>query len=217
MTHRSHSLVRPRRNRLFTPVSVFTLCVSGYLLLGEGLAGAGLNPEAAQGAAEGEAAAHGAGGHGAAHAGGLDYVLSSEFWLHWPSKEDTRTGFLYICINFAVLMFILNKIMFKNLVSANRENSDHIKLELERASEARSKAESLVDRYETRLSSLADEVESIRKSAEQQAGRDGECIIAEAQDDAAKIRSAAGERAERDGIRLQREIETEVVDLSTLG
>ena len=131
MTHRFDSLLRPRR-------TLFTLCVSSYLLLGESLAWAGYNPEAAHELPEAAVAAHGAGGHGAAHAGGLDYVLSSDFWLHWPSKEDTRTGFVYLCINFAVLMFILNKIMFKNLVSANREKSDHIKLELERASEARS-------------------------------------------------------------------------------
>jgi F-type H+-transporting ATPase subunit b len=193
------------------PGLLLCACTATYLFLGEGLA---LAAEAAHGAepdAHGAAAAHG-GGHGAAHAGGLDYILSSDFWLHWPTKEDGRTGFLYICINFLVLMFILNKILFKNLVNSNREKSDHIKLELERASEARARAESLVGKYEERLSSLATEVDDIRKNAEEQAKKDGERIVAEAREDAAKMKRAAADSAEREGIRRQREIEAEVVD-----
>ena len=190
--------------RLTSQVSA--LCVGAYLFLDSALAWAG--PEHGHGAEE---AAHG-GAHGAHHAGGLDYILSHDFWLHWPTKEDSRTGFLYICINFVVLMFILNKILFKNLVAANREKSDRIKLDLERASEARSRAEGLVEKYESRLSALSDEIASIKKNAEAQARSEGERIVAEAKDEAAKIKRAAADTAEREGIRRQRQIEAEVID-----
>jgi F-type H+-transporting ATPase subunit b len=194
--------------RIFSKRSVLSLSVAAYLLLGETLAWA--SPEGGHGH-EADAAAHG-GGHGAAHPGGLDYVLSSDFWLHWPTKEDSRTGFLYICINFVVLMFILNKILFKNLVAANRDKSDSIKLDLERASEARSRAEALVAKYESRLAALTDEIAGIRKTAEEQAQKEGERIVAEAKEEAEKIKRSAADAAEREGVRRQREIEAEVVD-----
>jgi F-type H+-transporting ATPase subunit b len=193
--------------RILRSSTVLGLSVSAYLLLGS--ASAWASPEAAHGAEE--AAAHG-GGHGAQHAGGLDYVLSHDFWLHWPSKEDTRTGFLYICINFVVLMFVLNKILFKNLVNANREKSDRIKLDLERASEARTTAEGLVEKFESRLAALSDEITTIKHNAETQARHEGERIVADAKDEAEKIKRAAVEAAEREGVSRQRAIEAEVVE-----
>ena len=151
-------------------------------------------------------------GHGAEHAGGLSVFTTQEFWLNWPSKEDPRTGFVYLLINFAVLMLILNKLLFKNLRSSTAESSDHIKLQLERASEARTKAEGLLGEYKGRLSKLEEEIAEIKAQAAKLAENEGKAIVAEAKEEAEKILRNATEAGEREGVMRQREIEDEVVD-----
>lgn len=150
--------------------------------------------------------------HGGDHAGGLSIFADRDFWLHWPTKQDSRTGYLWMLINFGLLMLVLNKLLFKNLRSANAEKSDHIKLELERASEARAKAEGLLGEYKGRLSDLQVEIDSIKKQAAEMARVEGQAIIEEAKEEAEKIRRAAAESAEREAVRRQRQIESEVVE-----
>lgn len=125
---------------------------------------------------------------------------------------DGRTGFLLIIINFVALVLILNKILFKNLRSSNAEASDAIRLELERATKARSEAEALFREYETKLQALETEVADIRAAAKVAAEAEYDRIVAEAREQAEKIEQAAVRAGEREALRRRAELENEIVE-----
>jgi F-type H+-transporting ATPase subunit b len=126
--------------------------------------------------------------------------------------EDGRTGFLILLINFVVLMFILDKLLFRNLRQRNAETSDVIRLELERATKARAQAEALVLEYETKLSALESEIEEIRAAAKLSAEAEHARILVEAGEQAEKIKLAATRAAEREAARFRVQLEQEIVD-----
>lgn len=126
--------------------------------------------------------------------------------------DDGRTGFLIVLVNFFVLMWILNKILFKNLRASNAEASDAVRLELERATKARSEAEALVKEYEAKLEALEAEVAEIREKAVSAAEAEHERILEEAREQAEKIKEAALRAGEREAARRRAELENEIVD-----
>ncbi|NJL80180.1 MAG: ATP synthase F0 subunit B, partial [Richelia sp. SM2_1_7] len=69
-------------------------------------------------------------------------------------KDDHKTAFIILLVNFLILLFILNRLLFRNLRSSNAEVSDTIRLELQKATDARAAAEGLVREYEAKLTSL---------------------------------------------------------------
>jgi F0F1-type ATP synthase membrane subunit b/b' len=125
---------------------------------------------------------------------------------------DGKTGFALIIINFVVLLWVLNKILFKNLRNNNAQASDVIRLELERATKARSEAEALVKEYEVKLAALETEVVDIREAARVAAEAEHERIVAEAHEQAEKIKQAAVRAGEREGARRRAELEAEIVE-----
>ncbi|MFO7563082.1 MAG: ATP synthase F0 subunit B [Enhygromyxa sp.] len=125
---------------------------------------------------------------------------------------DGRTGFLVVLINFVALMLILNKILFKNLRSSNAEASDAIRLELERATKARSEAEALLREYETKIQALESEVADIRAAAKTAGEAEYNRIVAEAREQAEKIEQAAVRAGEREAARRRAELENEIVE-----
>jgi F-type H+-transporting ATPase subunit b len=145
--------------------------------------------------------------HAPEHADGIKWI--GEGFLGGPG-EDGRTGFLILLINFAVLMLVLNKLLFRNLARANAEKSDSIRLELERATKARAEAEALVHEYDTKLSALESEVASIRASATASAEAERKRILAAAERAAEGIKQAATRAAEREAARVRAEIEREI-------
>ncbi len=150
--------------------------------------------------------------HGGGHAvddGGIKWI--GDGFLGGPG-EDGKTGYLLMLVNFVVLMLVLNKILFKNLRSSNAEASDAIRLELERATKARSEAEALVKEYETKLSALETEVEDIRTAAKSAAEAEHERILADAREQAEKIELAAVRAGEREAARRRAELENEIVE-----
>jgi len=149
--------------------------------------------------------------HGAEHSGGIK--LFGDGFLGGPG-EDGKTGFVLILINFVVLMLVLNKILFKNLRRSNAEASDVIRLELERATRARSEAEALVKEYETKLTALESEVVAIREAARTAAEAEYERILGEAREQAAKIEQAAIREGEFEAGRRRAELENEIVDMA---
>jgi F0F1-type ATP synthase membrane subunit b/b' len=124
--------------------------------------------------------------------------------------EDGRTGFLIILINFAVLMLVLDRILFRKLRRDNAEKSDRIRLELERATKARAEAEALLREYDTKLTALEAEVESIRAAATASAEAERTRILREAEEAAEAIKRAAARAAERETARVRAELEREI-------
>lgn len=141
-----------------------------------------------------------------AHGGG-----GIEWWGDGPA-DDGKTAVIILVINFAVLLWVLNKLLFKNLRSSNAEISDAIRLELEKATSARAAAETLMREYEAKLGALESEIEDIRGQARSSAEAEHQRILADANEQAAKIKSAAERAGEREAARRRTELEREVID-----
>jgi F-type H+-transporting ATPase subunit b len=134
-----------------------------------------------------------------------------EWWGDGPA-DDGKTAIIILVINFLVLMWVLNKLLFKNLRSMNAEVSDAIRLELEKATTARANAETLMREYEAKLGALETEISDIRSQARSSAEAEYQRIIGEANEQATKIKSAAERAGEREALRRRAELEREVID-----
>ncbi len=132
--------------------------------------------------------------------------------FNWPSEQDPRIGLIWILINFVVLVLLLNKLIFRNLVASNVARHEGIKGELEQATRARAQAEAVLAEYSRKVDSLAAESQEILKGAREAAEADRRRILAEADAESAKIRAAALAAAEREVQSRRREIEAEIVD-----
>lgn len=144
-------------------------------------------------------------GHGEAHHG-LEWFAISKDGPHG------RVGFFWVLVNFGVLMWILEKLMFSKLRSGHQSRRTTIASELESATSARKAAESVLAEYEGRVARLDDEVAEIKRVTKEHAQRDGERILQQAKTDAEAIRKSALETAEREAEARRREIEAEVLD-----
>lgn len=148
------------------------------------------------------------------HGGGHEVEHQGIKWLGdgflGGPGEDGRTGFLIILINFTVLMLLLDRILFRKLRRDNAEKSDRIRLELERATKARTDAEVLMREYETKLTALELEVTSIRAAATASAEAERAHILSEAERAAEEIKRGAMRAAERESAKYRAELEREI-------
>ena len=161
-------------------------------------------------AEHGEGGEH-AEGHGEGHHGAFS-ISDPQFWIHWPSSEDPRTGMVWLLINFGVLAFAVEKLLLVNLRKGHAEKRQAIVDQLDKATEARKKAEAVIAEYRTKVDKLDDEVSSVLADAEARAKREFERIVEEAKGEAAKIKAAAQAQAEREAKMRVAKIEAEVVD-----
>lgn len=151
-------------------------------------------------------AAHEAAGaeHGDGH-GGLE-LFTPIF------GSDGKTGIVWLLVNFAVLMWILNKVLFSKLKVKTAKKSDDIKAELARATQAHDEASSIIAEYRGRMGRLDQEIDELKAGAKKRAAADKAEIIAEAKKEAERIKQAALATAEREGAARRREIENEIID-----
>jgi ATP synthase F0 subunit b len=144
--------------------------------------------------------------HGDEHGGGI-------VWVTWPPWGDQgKTGVVWLFINFVILMYILEKLLFSKLRAKNAAKHDVIKAELGRATEARTEAESIIREYKDRMSRLDAEIEELTADAKKRADADRAAIIAAAEEEAERIKASARSAAEREAASRRRAIENEIVD-----
>lgn len=142
---------------------------------------------------------------GEAHGAGIEWIT--------PIFGNTgKLGLLWILLNFAVLMWLLEKLLFSKLRASTRRKHDEAATELQRATDARAKAESTLAEYESRLTGLESEIEGLLKEAKTRAEADRKRIVEEAETEAAQIKSSALAAAEREADARRRQLETEIVD-----
>lgn len=139
------------------------------------------------------------------HGGGIE-------WVTPILGHEGKIGLLWILVNFAVLVWLLEKLLFSKLRARTREKHDTIKGELEKAQAARKEAESLVGDYQSRIDRLEGELEELMEDAKRRAESERQKIIAAAQADAERIRASAKAAAEREAESRRRQIENEIVD-----
>ena len=140
-----------------------------------------------------------------AHGGGIE-------WITPIIGHEGKTGLVWLLINFAVLMFLLERLLFRKLRAQTRERHDDVKSELAKATQARSEAEGVMREYRQRMEKLDDELAQLQADAKRKAEADREAIIADAEREAERILAAATSAAEREAESRRRAIENEIVD-----
>ncbi len=140
------------------------------------------------------------------HGGGIEWI-SPVF-----GNLDGKLGLVWAFINFAALLWILEKMLFSRLRARTRDKHDTVKSEIDKATEARTEAESLLSEFRGKLDKLDDEVDSLMKDAKAKAEADRKRIIEAAEREAEQIRAAAKASAEREAASRRRQLEAEIVD-----
>ncbi len=133
-------------------------------------------------------------------------------WVSDIVNNTGKTGLLWLFINFAVLMWILNKVLFSKLKVSTAEKSDAIKSELAKATEARADAESIISEYRGRMDRLDAEVQELMDDAKRRADADRKQILEAATLEAERIKASAAAAADREALSRKRAIENEIVD-----
>ncbi|HWB81562.1 MAG TPA: ATP synthase F0 subunit B [Nannocystaceae bacterium] len=153
------------------------------------------------------APAHGAepAAHGGEHGGGIEWVTPL-----FDSKG--KIGLLWMLINFAALMWLLEKLLFSKLRARTAVKHDAIKSELDKAKSARKEAETVLADVRGKLDGLDKTVAEILAEAKSRAEADRKRVLEHAQAEAARIEAAAKASAERDAESRRRQLETEIVD-----
>ncbi|MEM6994718.1 MAG: ATP synthase F0 subunit B [Myxococcota bacterium] len=150
--------------------------------------------------------AHGADAHGGdAHSEGI-------VWVSDVVGNTGKTGLVFLLINFAILFYLLDKILFSKLRASTKTKHETVKGELHRATEAHQEAKAMVADYRARLDGLAKEAEEMLADAAERAEADRKRIIEAAEREAEQIRAPAKAAAERDAAGHRRRLEGEVID-----
>jgi F-type H+-transporting ATPase subunit b len=137
--------------------------------------------------------------------GGIEWVT--------PIIGNTgKLGLLWSFINFAVLLWILEKILFKPLRSRTRDKHDAVKSELDKATAARQEAEGVLAEYRGRIERLDAEVAELLAEAKAKAEADRIRIIDAAKREAEQITATAMATAEREAAARRRQLEAEIVE-----
>jgi flagellar biosynthesis/type III secretory pathway M-ring protein FliF/YscJ len=105
-----------------------------------------------------------------AHDAGIEWVT--------PLFGHTgKLGLLWSFINFAVLLWILERILFKPLRNRTRDKHVAVKTELDKATAARLEAEAVLAEYKTRIERLEAEIEALLADAKAKAEADRTRIV----------------------------------------
>lgn len=140
-----------------------------------------------------------------AHGGGIEWVT--------PIIGHTgKLGLLWSFINFAVLLWILEKILFKPLRNRTRDKHDAVKSEIDKATAAREEAEGVLANVRGRLDRLDSEIAELMADAKAKAEADRARIIEAAKREAEQITAAAQAAADREANARRRQLEAEIVD-----
>ncbi|MBV1857088.1 MAG: ATP synthase F0 subunit B [Nannocystaceae bacterium] len=151
--------------------------------------------------------------HGAEEAhGAAEAHDSSLVFFNNPFAGEEKTALVWLFINFAVLMLILNKLLFVPLRRKTAAKHDDIKSSLEKATAAHEEATSIISEYRGRMEKLDDEIAELKANAKKRAENDRKSIIEAAEAEALRIKESATAAAERDAEGRRKDLENEILD-----
>ena len=156
----------------------------------------------------GEAAAHGE--HGAAAHGAHEAGPIIENWWSWdygPGKTHHHPPFGFALINFAVFLFILNKLAGKSLKEFLASRHLEVRKTLDRARELEKQAQAQLDEYEKKAAAAQADIDALLGSMKQQAELERQKIIAKAEAEAEKLLKDAEAQVQQTIDSAKRELE----------
>lgn len=133
-------------------------------------------------------------------------------WVTPVFGHTGKLGLLWSFINFAILMWLLERMLFKPLRNRTRDKHDAVKSEIDKATAAREQAEGVLSDVRGRLDRLDAEIAELLAKAKAKAEADRARIIEAAKREAEQITAAAHATAEREAAARRRQLEAEIVD-----
>lgn len=119
-------------------------------------------------------------------------------------------------LNFALLVLLLSKFVWKPLVSALEQRENDIKADREAAENARKETERIKAELDARLAELSRETRSVLAEAAQEGKKERDAIIAAARDNAQQLVERARQEMKGEQIRLFGELRREIAGISLL-
>lgn len=149
--------------------------------------------------------------HGEEHAQGHGEHGPQEILWGGPRVDEFgRTPVWILLLNFAVLAFVLHRLLFRNMANTHREKVANLSEQLEKATLARTEAEQLIGTYKDKIDALDGEIETTLEAAKRSASNEREAILAEAREQAKAILESAEEAAEREALLHRQAIERDI-------
>lgn len=152
-----------------------------------------------------EMASHGeegAAGHGDGHG------------EHHGLSHSQVMNFIWHCLNFSILAFLLVKFLRKPIAGALKGRTESIRAGFEELEAKRADAERKYAEYETKLSTMDEQAERILKSFTEQGESEKEKIIAQAHEAAERIKAQAEFYVQQELAKAKTELQTEVADMA---
>jgi|YelNatPaOPRAMG01_1025707.scaffolds.fasta_scaffold01694_10 F-type H+-transporting ATPase subunit b len=125
-------------------------------------------------------------------------------------------GLLFQAINFLLLLFILQKFLYKPILNAIKSRQEKIRKGLEEAEKATQRLAEAEAEAERILAEARAKAQEIVSQATQEGSRVREDIIAQAKAEAARILERARMEAERERELAMAEIRRQAIDLAVL-
>ena len=141
-------------------------------------------------------------------------VLAAEGGGHEGGLINLDKSLLIQAINFAVLLFILWKLLYKPLVAKMDERTQAIKKSLEEAQAARAEAERQRQQHAAQIQASLAEAQQIRATAMKEASEEQRRLGEAARAEAAKLVEGAKAEMEQDVRRARQQLRQEVGDLA---
>ena len=117
-------------------------------------------------------------------------------------------------VNFLILLFLLQKILYKPLLAKMSERTEAIKTSLEEAQRARAEAARQEEENAERLRAAHAEAASIRAAALKEAAEEQRKLVDAARAEAARLVESARAQTDADIRRAREELRREVADLA---
>ncbi len=123
---------------------------------------------------------------------------------------------VWAIINFLILVVVLNKFLYKPLLSVMEERKEEIRKNMENAEDAKAEALKIKEKYSEEMHNARQEARSILERAEKLGEENKEKIIAEARQEADKITEKAQVAVRREKEEALTQLRNEVASLAIM-
>ena len=117
-------------------------------------------------------------------------------------------------VNFAILLFLLTKLLFRPLTDFLDKRSGEISGNLADARRTRKEADEILESYQDKIRRLGREAEEIKLQARNEGLKEREKILARAKEESDKIVARGEEELRATGRKVSEELKAEAVDIS---
>ncbi len=123
---------------------------------------------------------------------------------------------IFTIINFAILLFILTKFLYKPFLKMLHNRTETIRTSLTNAEETNREAEEKLARYEQKIARAEEEGQEIIRDASQRARDQANNIVSEAKDQAAQLLENARAEIEREKNNALRDVREQIGSLALM-